>query len=84
MFFCFFFSRGGGGGGGGAEGFFSTLEYVGRAVTVHNLCFNVHSAVEYLNRNDSIGQLPQYISKSIVVCARSRPKTKSREVFRAS
>ena len=30
--------------------------------------------VEYLNRNVSIGQLFQHISKSIVVCARSRPK----------
>ena len=39
-----------------------------------NLCFNVHTTTEYLNRNVSIGQLLQHISKSIVVCARSRPK----------
>ena len=45
--------------------------YVGRAATVHN---PVHTTVEYLSRNVSIGQLLQHISKSIVVCARSRPK----------
>ena len=39
------------------------------------LCFNVHITIKYLNRNDSIGQLLQHISKYIVVCARSRPKT---------
>ena len=38
------------------------------------LCFNVHTKVEYLNRNVSIGQLLELISKSIVVCAWSRPK----------
>ena len=40
-------------------------------------CFvlTVHTTVEYLSRNVSIGQLLQHISKSIVVCARSRPKT---------
>ena len=35
---------------------------VGRAATVHNpffFFFNVHSTVEYLNRNVSIGQLLQ-------------------------
>ena len=32
--------------------------YVGRAATLHNpLCFNVHTTVEYLNKNVSIGQL---------------------------
>ena len=35
------------------------------------LCFNVYTTVENLNRNVSIGQLLQHISKSIVVCARS-------------
>ena len=39
------------------------------------LCLNVHTTVEYLNTNVSIGQLLQHISKSIVVCALSRPKT---------
>ena len=39
------------------------------------LCFNVHTSVEYLNRNVSIGQLLQHIPNSIVVCTRSRPKT---------
>ena len=43
--------------------------YVGRAVAVH-----VHTTVEYLNRNVSISQLLQHISKSIVVCAWSRQK----------
>ena len=38
------------------------------------LCFNIHNAVAYFNRNVSIGQLLQHISKSIVVCARSGPK----------
>ena len=38
------------------------------------LSFNVHATVEYLNRNVSFGQLLQHISKSIVVCAGSRPR----------
>ena len=38
------------------------------------LCFNVHTTVEYLKRKVSISQLIQHVSKSIVVCARSRPK----------
>ena len=39
------------------------------------LCFNVHTTVEYLDRNAvSIRQLLQHISKSIVVCARPRQK----------
>ena len=38
------------------------------------LCFNVDTAVEYLNRNVSIGQLFQHISISIVVCTRSAKK----------
>ena len=52
------------------------------------LCFNVHTTAEYLNTNISIGQLLQHISKSIVVCVRSRPKmlTKiyNKEVYQAS
>ena len=44
--------------------------YAGRVAAVHNPCFNVHTTVEYLNRNIPIGQLLQHISKSIVVCAR--------------
>ena len=49
--------------------------YVGRATTVHNpVCLNIHTTAEYLNTNVSIGQLLQHISKSIVVCALSRPK----------
>ena len=39
------------------------------------LCFNVHTTVEYPNRNVPTGLLLQHISKSIVVCARSSPKT---------
>ena len=38
------------------------------------LCFNIHIIDEYLNRKVSVGQLLQPISKSIAVCARSRPK----------
>ena len=38
------------------------------------LCFNVHTTVEYLISNVSIGQLLQHIYKSIVVCVHSRPK----------
>ena len=60
--------------------------YVGRAATVHNpffFFFNVHSTVEYLNRNVSIGQLLQQID-----FARSRPKmltkTYNKEVSQAS
>ena len=32
------------------------------------LCFNVHTTVEYLKSNVSIGQSLQHISRSIVVC----------------
>ena len=57
------------------------LQFVGRAATVHNPTF------EYLNRNVSIGQLLQHVSKSIAVCAQSRPKmltkTYNKEVCRA-
>ena len=42
------------------------------------LCFNVHTTVEYLNRNVSIGQLLQHIPNSIVVCAGSRPKRQTK------
>ena len=38
------------------------------------LCFNVHTTVEYLSKYLSIGQLPQHIPNSVVVCAGSRPK----------
>ena len=38
------------------------------------LYFNVHTSVEYLNRNFSIGQLLQHLSKSIVVCAQNGNK----------
>ena len=56
---------------------------------VHNRAqSNVHTSVEYLNGNVSIGQLLQHISKSIVVCARSRPimltKTDNNNVCQAS
>ena len=51
-------------------------------------CLNVHTTVEYLNTNVSIGQLLQDISKSIVICARSRPKmstkTYNKEISQAS
>ena len=42
------------------------------------LCFNVHTTVEYLNNNVSIGQLVQHITNSIVVCAGSRPKRQTK------
>ena len=42
------------------------------------LCFNVHTTVEYLNKNVSIGQLLQHIPNSIVVCAGSRPKRQTK------
>ena len=32
------------------------------------LCFNVHTTVEYLTSDVSVGQLLQHISRSIVVC----------------
>ena len=34
-----------------------------------------HPTTEYFNMNVSIGQLAQHITKSTVVCVRSRPKT---------
>ena len=53
------------------------------------LCLNVHATVEYLNTNVSIGQLPQHISKPIVVCALLRPtemltKIYNKEICQAS
>ena len=42
------------------------------------LCFNVHTTVEYLTKNVSIGQLLQHIPNSIVVCAGSRPKRQTK------
>ena len=42
------------------------------------LRFNVHTRVEYLNKNVSIGQLLQHIQSSIVVCAGSRPKRQTK------
>ena len=42
------------------------------------LCFNVHTTVEYLNKNVSIGQLLQHIPNSIVVGAGSKPKTETK------
>ena len=58
-------------------------------MTLHNPLFeSVHTTVEYLNTNVSIGQLLQHISKSIVVCALLRPKmlikTYNKEISRAS
>ena len=35
---------------------------------------NVHTTVEYINRNVSIGQLLQHIPNSVVDCAGSTPK----------
>ena len=62
--------------------------YVGRAATLHNPFFNVHTTVEYLNKNVSIGQLLQHIPNSIVVCAGSttkrQTKTYNKEVCRVS
>ena len=40
------------------------------------LWFNVHTTVEYLNENVSIGQLLQHIPNS--VCAGSRPKRQTK------
>ena len=51
--------------------------YVGRAATLL-LCFNVHTTVEYLNKNVLIGQLFQHIPNSIGVCAGSRPKRQTK------
>ena len=52
------------------------------------LCLNVYTTVEYFNTNVSIGQFLQHISKSIVVCALSRPKlltkTYNKEIRQAS
>ena len=50
--------------------------HAGRAATVHNpFCYALmHTTVEYLNRNVSMGQLGQRTSKSIVICARSSQK----------
>ena len=52
------------------------------------LWLNVHTTAECLDRNVSIGQLLQHISKYIVACAQSRPKllTKiyNKEVCQAS
>ena len=52
------------------------------------LCFNIHTTVEYLNKNVSIGQLLQHIPNSIVVCAGSRlkrqTKTYNKEVCQVS
>ena len=45
--------------------------YVERATTVHNPLFeSVHTTVEYLDTNVSIGQLLKHISKCIVACSR--------------
>ena len=46
------------------------------------LCFNVRTTAEYLNRNVSIGQLLQHITKSIVVCARSKPNMLTKTIAR--
>ena len=52
------------------------------------LFFDVHTKVKDLNRNVSIGQLFQHISKSIAVCALSMTKmltkTYNKEVCQAS
>ena len=57
--------------------------YVGRVATI-----NVHTTVENVNRNVSIGQLLHNNSRSMVVCARSRPKmltkTYNKEVCQTS
>ena len=62
--------------------------YVGRATTVHNPGLNVQTTVEYFNTNVSTGQLLQHISKSVVLCALSRPKmltkTYNKEICQAS
>ena len=58
---------------------------IGRCII---LCFNAYTTLEYLNRNFSNGQLIHHISKSIVVCTRSRPKmltkTYNKEIYQAS
>ena len=52
------------------------------------LCFNVHTTVEYLNKNVLIGQLLQHIPNSIVVCvgarAKRQTKTFNKEVCQVS
>ena len=46
---------------------------------MHNpFCFNVHTIVEYLNKNVSIDQVLQHIPNSIDVCAGSRPKRQTK------
>ena len=52
--------------------------YVARATTPHSAFSNVHTTVEYLNKNVSIGQLLQHIPNSIAVCAWSRPKRRKK------
>ena len=54
------------------------LEGPARPCTI--LCFNVHTTVEYVDKNVLIGQLLQHIPNSIVVCARSRPKGKQKHI----
>ena len=58
--------------------------HFGIPATVYTiLCFNVvHTTVEYLNSNVSIGHLLQHILKPIVFCARSRPTTPKTFVWR--
>ena len=54
--------------------------YVGRAASTI-LCFNVHTTVEYLNRNASIGQLLRHISKSSVVLCTVKVKNANNPLF---
>ena len=44
------------------------------------LCFNVHTTVEYLNKNVSIGQLLQHIPNSTVVVQGQDQKGKQKHI----
>ena len=48
---------------------------------MYNPFFFFHIIADYLNRNFSFGQFLQHISKSIAVCARSRPKMLTTKKF---
>ena len=47
--------------------------YVRRDATGTILCFNIHTTVEYLNRNVSSGQLLQQTSATILVLVLPHP-----------
>ena len=54
------------------------LQFMLEGLRCCTILFNVHTTVEYLNKNVSIDQLIQHIPNSIVVCAGSRPKRQTK------